>query len=486
MPVNTLSDFFGFNSFFRKTTSESEISSKGKQRVEDREHILSKLAENHPRFESKPLADLGIEPLDSGIHDKSGEFAIQYLSRKETDSQNEVKNLFLDEVKKKLRKLNSSNARLSESEIDRIANKFIAHNKKSFGEDLTTEQENLALKDLDTARLLDVEGKKILLFQEPIGQGTKGEIFLGITANGKMCAVKHYLQPESSIGREASVLARCDGSAHIIQQYAANDEFLVLEFCRYSLENLDYQNESIDPQFLDQYIRDALGFLIELKEKGVIHLDIKPDNLRLRLGHLKLLDFDTAFLADEHQNIIGGGTIGYYDPRQIAFYCQNNQELLKTYGVSGVNIALPQIPLSFPTNTWQTMITLAEFGQLSLSPPFQERFQEYQKEIIRDCAHKARESIANSEWLAKSGLSFLDFQKKCPTEFNARFTLLYMGFAYQKFEEWKQKRPGLFSDLTPETPFEQLLIDMSFFDEDRRILPEAIQQRLTETPNLLN
>lgn len=444
-------------------------------------------------LEVRPLTDLEIESLDETN-------SLNILSDKVTQSsflasKNEVapeippKVTLSDQISLQLGVLASkkgdSVGSLSIEEIERITRKLIAHTKKSFridpAEPCTEEASQKTLKDLTQACLIEVGGKKILMFKDRIGEGGKGEIFLGITADGKMCAIKRYLNAEESVFKEAALLEHCQKSPHIIQSYASDEKFLVLEFCRFDLECLDYQNESIDPEFLNQYIDDALGFLIELHDKKVVHLDIKPANLRVRLGHLKLLDFDTAFLANGAQNQIGGGTIGYYDPKQIAYYCEHNQELLRAYDIPGFERSnLRENTLDLPINTWQTMLSLVEISFHSLSPSFQERFSEYREQIIKECAQKARTYIADSSWLENLGISYLDFQKQYSREFNARFTLLYMGFAHQKFEELKKERAGLFADLSAETPLEELLIEMSYFDENRRISPDQIGDKFEE------
>ena len=61
------------------------------------------------------------------------------------------------------------------------------------------------------------------------------------------------------------------------------------------------------------------GALTVAHETGVLHLDIKPDNIMINTqGQVKVTDFGLATLADASgEGKTGGGTIGYMPPEQI-------------------------------------------------------------------------------------------------------------------------------------------------------------------------
>lgn len=81
---------------------------------------------------------------------------------------------------------------------------------------------------------------------------------------------------------------------------------------------------------------DALAGLAHVHAAGLIHRDIKPDNIMLNsTGTAKLIDFGEAVRMDphgEHRTAKKAGTAGYYHPVKIVAREQAHQELI--YDVS--------------------------------------------------------------------------------------------------------------------------------------------------------
>lgn len=65
---------------------------------------------------------------------------------------------------------------------------------------------------------------------------------------------------------------------------------------------------------------EAVAHALEVAhENGVLHLDIKPDNILINAsGQVKVTDFGLATLADAQGfGVAGGGTIGYMPLEQM-------------------------------------------------------------------------------------------------------------------------------------------------------------------------
>ena len=73
----------------------------------------------------------------------------------------------------------------------------------------------------------------------------------------------------------------------------------------------------------DVPLPEALGYAVQIgealthaHEHGIIHLDLKPQNIMLTRTGVKLFDFGIAVLSDTETSAAGGGTPGYLAPEQ--------------------------------------------------------------------------------------------------------------------------------------------------------------------------
>ncbi|KAG6580175.1 CMGC/CDK protein kinase [Phytophthora cinnamomi] len=142
-----------------------------------------------------------------------------------------------------------------------------------------------------------------------IGRGTYGTVYLGYHADSRArVAIKKVLGPLQAGRHEAAVLAKCRGAAHVVQLLEAverNDKlFLVLEYMDSDLETLIGATESapsLDVAQVKAYLRMLLLGVQELHSRGVLHRDLKPNNLLLsKTQHVaKITDFGMATLVED-------------------------------------------------------------------------------------------------------------------------------------------------------------------------------------------
>ncbi|WP_153558297.1 protein kinase domain-containing protein [Roseimaritima sediminicola] len=167
------------------------------------------------------------------------------------------------------------------------------------------------------------------VLQEPIGKGGFGEVWSAIAPGGFLKAIKFVFgaRDEKRAGRELRSLEHMTGVNHpfllTLERYEFVEDRLVIvsELADGSLE--DVYNRQIErgscgiPRAaLLSYLRDTADALDYLHEKFQLqHLDIKPGNLLLVGGHVKVADFGLLKdLRDEACSMIGGLTPVYAPP----------------------------------------------------------------------------------------------------------------------------------------------------------------------------
>ncbi|GBG24793.1 Protein kinase, putative [Hondaea fermentalgiana] len=171
-----------------------------------------------------------------------------------------------------------------------------------------------------------------LEFGKLIGRGGAGKVFMG-KFRGSRVAIKEYLggRTHSSFAREIRNLRKLH-HPNIIRIYGAVDSDLhrlvVMEYAPNSLAQV------IDPSGLPpaqrpsavallQWSQELASGLSFLHSKGMIHFDIKPENVLLdEAWNVKICDFGvtrsmTSVLRPPSTNDQEGGTVAYTAPEMI-------------------------------------------------------------------------------------------------------------------------------------------------------------------------
>ena len=168
-----------------------------------------------------------------------------------------------------------------------------------------------------------------------LGAGGMATVYEGHDAEGTRAAVK-VLRPDLAMEvetrrrfeREVQVTSQIDhpGIVRVIDQRAdsAENAYIAMELLDGQTLGEHFGLEGgADPDELLDYVDQVLDVLVRAHEAGVVHRDLKPDNLFVTsVGRIKLLDFGVARLIDPSAGAprtrtgLALGTAAYMAPEQ--------------------------------------------------------------------------------------------------------------------------------------------------------------------------
>jgi hypothetical protein len=195
------------------------------------------------------------------------------------------------------------------------------------------------------------------------GQGGMAVIYRAMDLHShQQVAIKHLLfDPAATPEERETRIQRFDSEARLLQlldhpyilkllDYSPEQHYMVLEL----LEGLDFKTHVMTYELSPRAILILLGQLAEALEevhtRGIVHCDLKPDNVIIENNKVKLLDFGIARLpggdshASRHALV---GTMEYMAPEQI----QNNrsafpQSDIFSFGVLMYELFTGQLPFA--------------------------------------------------------------------------------------------------------------------------------------------
>ena len=182
-----------------------------------------------------------------------------------------------------------------------------------------------------------------LVYERQLGKGGGGEVFLyRHRHSGKYFAVKKMAN--FSKGNKKYVERALESCARIyhpnILSYYGNATdsrfaYFIFEYMPGGdlMKEVIRRRETVDIEVLRKWIRQIVSALVYLRQKGIMHRDIKPDNILLTnadhsIANAKLSDFDTcrSMLAPkEERKTMIIGTHGYMAPEVQVSSTYNSQ-----------------------------------------------------------------------------------------------------------------------------------------------------------------
>ena len=167
--------------------------------------------------------------------------------------------------------------------------------------------------------------------------------------------------------REAHAASRLN-HPHIVSIFAADFDqgyhYIAMEFVegRTLRQVIREQSPAFDSQTLLDWIGQAASALAAAHEAGIVHRDVKPENIMVRPdGFVKVLDFGLAKLREptsteentpDLQTRPGSlaGTIHYFSPEQIVGITAGPQSDVFSLGVVAYELATGKRPFEGPTD----------------------------------------------------------------------------------------------------------------------------------------
>jgi serine/threonine protein kinase len=161
-------------------------------------------------------------------------------------------------------------------------------------------------------------------FIRKLGTGGYGEVWLVRDRHGRFLALKRLLDRAadfvSALREEARKLFRLRGSPGVVQlvdhDLDGEDPCIVMELADGTL--LDRINGPLPPTTATSIAYHIVKAVQGAHARGVVHRDIKPDNIFIKGKSLVLGDFGLGKGAESLLLTIGGaGTPGYMAPEQV-------------------------------------------------------------------------------------------------------------------------------------------------------------------------
>ncbi|CAF0884431.1 unnamed protein product [Adineta steineri] len=191
--------------------------------------------------------------------------------------------------------------------------------------------------DAFTGRTIRVNGQPYL-FEKRLGAGGFGAVYSARTANNMPVAVKVIMlagttrsqkegRVQSFLNEVAQLNRLRQESRHVVVIHnfgfdpRAGQAYIVMELGHENLYTLVKKlremnrtgSPAIDGEMIKEFWRQMVTIVITLHKNGIVHMDLKPDNLILFGATLKIADLGISKKADA-LGLAGLGTMGYSAP----------------------------------------------------------------------------------------------------------------------------------------------------------------------------
>lgn len=199
------------------------------------------------------------------------------------------------------------------------------------------------LSENNTPLVEDIKNYKITRL---LGRGATSNVYLGIDKTSLRLVAIKKLRPECSIGVQHKMFSieasLCGKLKHpnIVALIEANNSdadntYIIMEYVEgESLEKFSTPDNLLPVETVMDIVRQSAEALNYAFQMGVIHRDVKPANIILRVdGLVKLTDFGCALLFNsDTTQIAGAGSLSFMSPEQITGAGLNHQSDIYSMG----------------------------------------------------------------------------------------------------------------------------------------------------------
>jgi serine/threonine protein kinase len=168
-------------------------------------------------------------------------------------------------------------------------------------------------------------------WDKPLGRGGQGDVYLGYRQLDRLpLAVKvvenyHMCKSECCRGkvpREACMLQRCRDIAGVVKMHGffltGSMALIAMEYVPNTMDLFDYMNKYgyLGEAASKQVFKDVVKTVIDMRERGIVHGDIKDENILIhpKTGKTLLIDLGMAYRTLDSSKSRAAGTKVYNPP----------------------------------------------------------------------------------------------------------------------------------------------------------------------------
>jgi serine/threonine protein kinase len=220
---------------------------------------------------------------------------------------------------------------------------------KRFKQEATQEATEVATQIKETQSQFSIDYKKLL------GCGVFAHVYAGYShLNNDLVAVKRYVDQEEDKEKqdlEIHILQMLQPHPRIIRLRATLANLMILDYMPYTLHWFIQQEK---PFVAEEFLLQLLSALAHCHKNGIIHRDVKPQNILMKDECLYLSDFGSSVITSVTTNVttnVTTTTTGQYD--------SNGNEYV-TLWYRAPELLLDAPTYGFPIDIWSVGVVYAE------------------------------------------------------------------------------------------------------------------------------
>lgn len=184
-----------------------------------------------------------------------------------------------------------------------------------------------------------------------LNSGGQGDVYLAedsdlrrqVAVKISHASIDEGLGTAEKIMSEAELLARMN-NPHLAQVYDSGiysgHPYLVMEFVDGCTLKDFSSRYKLTTSMIRRIMNQVCRAVEALHAHGILHLDLKPENVMIMPdGRCKLIDLGTSWLtteANNHPDVIVGGTIGYMSPEQFEHRLEDFNQTTDVFGLGAI------------------------------------------------------------------------------------------------------------------------------------------------------